>query len=46
MRLRILEKLLSRHPHLKSFADSDELDVFQVNAQSVELLEGVSNAYF
>jgi nitroimidazol reductase NimA-like FMN-containing flavoprotein (pyridoxamine 5'-phosphate oxidase superfamily) len=42
----ILEKLLRRHPHLKGFADSDELEVFQVNVKSVELLEGVSNAYF
>ncbi|MBN1664568.1 MAG: pyridoxamine 5'-phosphate oxidase family protein [Deltaproteobacteria bacterium] len=45
-RLTILEKLLSRHPHLKDFAHSDELEVFQVNVKSVELLEGVSNAYF
>jgi nitroimidazol reductase NimA-like FMN-containing flavoprotein (pyridoxamine 5'-phosphate oxidase superfamily) len=45
-RLAILEKLLSRHPHLKGFADSDELEAFQVNVKSVELLEGVSNAYF
>jgi len=31
---------------LKGFAGSDELEVFQMNAKSVELLEGVFNAYF
>jgi len=43
---RFFDKLLKRHPHLKGFADSDELEVFQVNVKSVELLEGLSNAYF
>ena len=42
----IFKKLIQRHPHLKDFADSSESEVFQVNARSVELLEGVSNAYF
>lgn len=45
-KLRIYDKLFKRHPHLKGFADSDELEVFQVNVKSVQLLEGLSNAYF
>jgi nitroimidazol reductase NimA-like FMN-containing flavoprotein (pyridoxamine 5'-phosphate oxidase superfamily) len=43
---KIFEKLLRRHPHLKDFAGSTELEVFQVNTKSVQLLEGVSNSYF
>jgi nitroimidazol reductase NimA-like FMN-containing flavoprotein (pyridoxamine 5'-phosphate oxidase superfamily) len=42
----IFEKLLERHPNLKDFVGSTELEVFQVNTKSVQLLEGVSNAYF
>jgi len=43
---KVLEKLLESHPNLKDFTGSAELEVFQVNTKSVQLLEGVSNAYF
>jgi nitroimidazol reductase NimA-like FMN-containing flavoprotein (pyridoxamine 5'-phosphate oxidase superfamily) len=45
-RRKVLEKLLERHPNLKDFTGSTELEVFQVNTKSVQLLEGVSNSYF
>jgi nitroimidazol reductase NimA-like FMN-containing flavoprotein (pyridoxamine 5'-phosphate oxidase superfamily) len=45
-RREIFEKLLERHPNLQDFAGSIELEVFQVNTKSVQLLEGVSNSYF
>jgi nitroimidazol reductase NimA-like FMN-containing flavoprotein (pyridoxamine 5'-phosphate oxidase superfamily) len=45
-RRKILEKLLERHPNLKDFVGSTELEVFQVNTKSVQLLEGISNSYF
>jgi nitroimidazol reductase NimA-like FMN-containing flavoprotein (pyridoxamine 5'-phosphate oxidase superfamily) len=43
---KVLEKLLERHPNLKDITGSTELEVFQVNTKSVQLLEGVSNSYF
>jgi hypothetical protein len=43
---RIFKKLLKEHPHLKGFAENTEIDIFQVNAKYVKLLERVSNAYY
>ena len=43
---RIFKKLLKEHPRLKGFAQNTEIDVFQVNAKYVKLLERVSNAYY
>ncbi|MBN1545955.1 MAG: pyridoxamine 5'-phosphate oxidase family protein [Syntrophaceae bacterium] len=40
------EKLLARHPHLKGFAASGDTLVFCVRALTLQLLKGVSQAYF
>jgi nitroimidazol reductase NimA-like FMN-containing flavoprotein (pyridoxamine 5'-phosphate oxidase superfamily) len=45
-RRRVFEKLLSKHPHLSGFSGSDDLEVFQVNVKSLQLLEGVLNSSF
>jgi len=46
MKMRILKRLLDRHPQLREFAGHPEVDVFQVKTVSFELLEGVSQAHY
>lgn len=43
---RILRQLLTRHPHLKEFAESGNAKVFTVRAKTFQLLDGVSRSHF
>jgi general stress protein 26 len=45
-RLSILAKFLERHMHLKEFARHPDAEVLAVRIQSLQLLDGVTDAYF
>ena len=45
-RLSILADFLEQHRHLKDFASHADAEVLAVRIQSLQLLDGVSNAYF
>ncbi len=45
-RFQILAKFLERHVHLKEFAGHPDAEVLAVRIQSLQLLDGVTDAYF
>ncbi len=42
----VRQKLLRRHPQLKPFAADPDADVFCVKVKSLQLLDGVQDAYY
>lgn len=45
-RFNILAKFLEKHVHLKEFAAHPDAEVLAVKIQTLQLLDGVTNAYF
>ena len=45
-RFNIMARFLERHVHLKTFASHPNAEVFAVRIQSLQLLDGVTDAYF
>jgi hypothetical protein len=45
-RSNIVAKFLDRHVHFKQFADHPDAEVFSVRIQSMQLLDGVTDAYY
>jgi hypothetical protein len=45
-RFNILAKFLKRHVHFKEFASHPDAEVLAVRIQSLQLLDGVTDAYF
>lgn len=42
----VRQKLLRKHPQLKPFAEDPDAEVFAVKVKSLQLLDGVKDAYF
>jgi nitroimidazol reductase NimA-like FMN-containing flavoprotein (pyridoxamine 5'-phosphate oxidase superfamily) len=38
--------LLERHPHLRTFTDHPDAEVFAIKLQSLQLLDGLTRSYF
>lgn len=43
---RIRERLLERHPHLRSFMDHPDAEILRINIRSFLLLDGLSDSYY
>jgi nitroimidazol reductase NimA-like FMN-containing flavoprotein (pyridoxamine 5'-phosphate oxidase superfamily) len=39
-------RLLDRHPHLRTFTDHPDAEVFAIKVQSLQLLDGLTRSYF
>lgn len=41
-----LKRLLERHPHLETFAQDPDVELFAIRIRSFQLLEGLTDSYF